>query len=120
MFMKVEYTLKGVIIEMMNGGKVRYIEISGMMVGVIGMDEVIREVDKLKIDYESDPGKLAEELLTRFEERNHIPPAFRERYMRVLIEEYLISTGKMKRSRGSDYKIRNMIENELKARIQRH
>lgn len=105
---------------MMNGGKVRYIEISGMMVGVIGMDEVIQEVDKLNIDYESDPGKLTEELLTRFEERNHIPPAFRETYMRILIEEYLISTGKMKRSRESDDKIRNMIENEIKARIQRH
>ena len=108
------------MIEMTNGGNVRYIEINGKMIGVIGMDGVIREVEKLNIDYESDPGKLAEELLARFGERNHIPPAFREKYMRVLMEEYLISTGKMERSMESHDKIRKMIETEIKAKIQRH
>ncbi len=105
---------------MTNSGEERYIEIDGKMVGVIGMDGVIREVEKLNIDYESEPGKLAEELLDRFGERNYIPPAFREKYMRVLMEEYLISTGKIKRSRESGDKIRNMIENEIKAKILRH
>ena len=108
------------MIEMTNGGNVRYIEINGKMIGVIGMDEVIQEVEKLNIDHESDPVQLAEELLARFEERNHIPPAFREIYMRVLIEEYLISTGKMERSRESHGKIRKMVETEIKAKIQRH
>ena len=51
------------MIEMTNNGNVRYIEIDGKMIGVMGMDGVIGEVEKLNIDYESDPGRLAEELL---------------------------------------------------------
>ena len=105
---------------MTNGDKTRYIDINGMMVGVIGMDGVLREVAKLSIDYKSDPGKLAEELLARFEEQNYIPPALREKYMRVLMEEYLISTGKMKRSTESGDNIRKMIETEIKTKSQRH
>lgn len=72
---------------------VRQIEISGMPIGIEGLDEILEEVKGLGLKEEKELKKV---LLEKVERRNYIPSNRKELYAQALYEEYLVYIGIIK------------------------
>lgn len=63
----------------------RMLLVDGDEVGVVGLDEVFKEVSQLVLPTEE---KLADELLSRFKTRNYVPAPAEKKYAKALLAEY--------------------------------
>lgn len=61
------------------------LEVGGRRVGVVGLEEILEEVRVLGLE---DPGRLEEELLSRFRRRNFVPETAAGQYARALRRAY--------------------------------
>jgi NAD-dependent dihydropyrimidine dehydrogenase PreA subunit len=64
---------------------VKLVRIDGRMIGLVGLE---RAFEELSAEASSDPQELREELLTRAEADNYIPPGQRDRYGEVIYLEF--------------------------------
>lgn len=64
--------------------RIRKLSISGNMVGIARLDEVIEEVSKLNIDGD----RIREELIKRFKLYNYVPPGAEDGYASAVFMEY--------------------------------
>lgn len=72
---------------------VRQIEIGGMLIGIEGIDDILKEVKNSGLKDESEVKKV---LLEKVERRNYIPSGREELYGQALYEEYIVYIGALK------------------------
>lgn len=72
---------------------VRQIEIGGMLIGIEGIDDILKEVKNSGLKDESEVKKV---LLEKVERRNYIPSGREELYGQALYEEYMVYIGALK------------------------
>lgn len=63
------------------------IDVEGIQVGILGLEEAIEEVKRLRLENEE---QMKRELLDRVNRRNYIPAGREEAYREALWREYLL------------------------------
>ena len=62
------------------------LNVGGSIIGVLGLEEIIRDVYKLGV---SDREKVRLELMSRFRKRNYLPGGAEVEYENAILQEYL-------------------------------